>query len=212
MIESTCEKCGKKFQQSGKGYVKKFCSRVCANSRSWSDDDKRKKSDAWKTSSNAQEHTAKRRSRSLESGTRLVKKCKFCGEHFETWKSHNAEFCSVKCYNEQKNLRYGKKKKLTTSEIGLLTKGSLKDSAKNWQHWRTVVTAHAQKRIKESGRLYVCAVCGYELHNEVCHIKAVSEFSDETILDVINDPNNLVYMCPTHHWEFDNGHINFETP
>jgi hypothetical protein len=37
----TCPKCGKEHDKNGK-----FCSRSCANSRTWSEDDKKKKSDS----------------------------------------------------------------------------------------------------------------------------------------------------------------------
>ena len=50
-----------------------------------------------------------------------------------------------------------------------------------------------------------CAKCGYNRHVELAHIKAVSEFCDETEIGVINNPSNILPLCPTCHWEFDNG-------
>jgi predicted restriction endonuclease len=52
-----------------------------------------------------------------------------------------------------------------------------------------------------------CEVCGYNTHVEVCHIKSVSSFSDDTLITEINSIDNLVGLCPNHHWEFDNGKI-----
>jgi predicted restriction endonuclease len=52
-----------------------------------------------------------------------------------------------------------------------------------------------------------CKVCNYEKHIEVCHIKPVSDFNDNTLITDINDLNNLVALCPNHHWEFDAGII-----
>ena len=46
-------------------------------------------------------------------------------------------------------------------------------------------------------------VCGYDKTYEVAHIKAVSEFSDDALISEINDINNLIALCPNHHWEFD---------
>ena len=46
--------------------------------------------------------------------------------------------------------------------------------------------------------------CGYSKHVEICHIKPISTFSDETLVSEINDISNLVQMCPNCHWEFDN--------
>ena len=52
-----------------------------------------------------------------------------------------------------------------------------------------------------------CSVCGYINHVHVCHIKPITSFSLDTTLGVVNHPDNLIYLCPNHHWEFDNGMI-----
>jgi predicted restriction endonuclease len=57
-----------------------------------------------------------------------------------------------------------------------------------------------------------CYLCGYNKHTEVCHIKAISAFSDDTLVGEINHIGNLVALCPNHHWEFDNGIIDIEFP
>jgi len=50
-----------------------------------------------------------------------------------------------------------------------------------------------------------CAICGYTNHYEICHIKSVSSFPpDALIVKEINNINNLIALCPNHHWEFDN--------
>lgn len=54
----------------------------------------------------------------------------------------------------------------------------------------------------------VCKNCGYNKHVEVCHIKAVSSFEDDDLVNDINSVNNLVYLCPNCHWEFDYGTLN----
>jgi hypothetical protein len=48
-----------------------------------------------------------------------------------------------------------------------------------------------------------CEVCGYNKHYEICHIEAIKDFSLETKLKVVNNPSNLVALCPNCHWEFD---------
>jgi predicted restriction endonuclease len=40
---------------------------------------------------------------------------------------------------------------------------------------------------------------------EVAHIKAVSNFSEDSLISEINDISNLIGLCPNHHWEYDNG-------
>ena len=65
---------------------------------------------------------------------------------------------------------------------------------------------YARKTAIDAG-FKCCAKCGYDKHFEVCHIKAISEFPPETLLTTVNHIDNLVPLCPTHHWEFDNGLI-----
>jgi hypothetical protein len=50
----------------------------------------------------------------------------------------------------------------------------------------------------------VCEVCSYDKHIEVAHVKGVAEFSEDTLLSVINDRSNLRLLCPNCHWELDN--------
>ncbi len=49
-----------------------------------------------------------------------------------------------------------------------------------------------------------CQKCSYTNHTELCHIKAIKDFNDDSTLGEINHPNNLLVLCPNHHWEFDN--------
>lgn len=52
-----------------------------------------------------------------------------------------------------------------------------------------------------------CAVCAYDGHVEVCHIDALAAFDDLVSVGEINALSNLVALCPTHHWELDNGEL-----
>lgn len=51
----------------------------------------------------------------------------------------------------------------------------------------------------------VCRNCGYDKHVEICHIRALNSFPDNTPIAVINDLSNLIALCPNCHWEFDHG-------
>lgn len=42
---------------------------------------------------------------------------------------------------------------------------------------------------------------------EIAHIKAVSEFEESSTIAEINSIDNLIALCPNHHWEYDNGII-----
>ena len=60
-------------------------------------------------------------------------------------------------------------------------------------------------RASVSDRPQVCISCGYDKHVEVCHIKGISSFSPDTLISVVNAPDNLALLCPNCHWEFDKG-------
>lgn len=49
-----------------------------------------------------------------------------------------------------------------------------------------------------------CNKCGYDIFTEICHIKSISEFDENTPISVVNDMSNLKQLCPNCHWEFDN--------
>lgn len=85
------------------------------------------------------------------------------------------------------------------------TKGDLFASRKNWQSARSAIRRHACLVFATSGRLPSCAVCGYDSHVQIAHIRPVSEFPNEAKVSEINALDNLAPLCPNHHWEFDNG-------
>lgn len=55
-----------------------------------------------------------------------------------------------------------------------------------------------------SGRQRACEVCKYDKHVEVCHIKPIKTYPLDTLLSVVNAPDNLRLLCPNCHWELDN--------
>lgn len=60
---------------------------------------------------------------------------------------------------------------------------------------------------RKSTRPKVCAVCGYDAHYEVCHIKPINDFLPTDSVAEVNELSNLVALCPNHHWEFDHGRL-----
>lgn len=84
------------------------------------------------------------------------------------------------------------------------TKGELFQSRSTWQSARTAIRVHAQRIFDRSKFPKICFLCGYSNHIEICHIKNVSDFSNDALIKEINDLSNLVALCPNHHWEFDN--------
>lgn len=65
----------------------------------------------------------------------------------------------------------------------------------------------ARKFIEVWGIPFVCARCGYALHAEVCHIKAITDFEDTAKIIDVNSPDNLICLCRNCHWELDNGYL-----
>jgi hypothetical protein len=63
----------------------------------------------------------------------------------------------------------------------------------------------ARSKYAKSGLPAICRNCGYEKHVEICHVRAISTFPDDTPISVINDVSNLVALCPNCHWELDHG-------
>lgn len=88
------------------------------------------------------------------------------------------------------------------------TKGDLFSERKNWQSARTAIRKNATETYFANNAEHKCAICGYDKHIEVAHIKAVSDFDDTATIREINSITNLIGLCPNHHWEYDNGFIN----
>jgi 5-methylcytosine-specific restriction endonuclease McrA len=83
-----------------------------------------------------------------------------------------------------------------------ITKGDLFNRRKNYQSARSTIRDHAYQVFQETNP-GSCHICGYSKHIEVAHLKAVSEFTADTLITEINNQANLVGLCPNCHWEFD---------
>lgn len=148
-----------------------------------------------------------------------IKKCFNCNNLTYT------KFCSQSCsaiYNNQqklkvayhcqcgtliglgyqfKNKKYCKNCEPVPTET--LTLEQLKLRYKQLSNYHSAIRQHARKQCASKS----CYICGYDKHVETCHIIPVSDFDMQTLISVVNDPTNLVSLCPNHHWEFDNGLI-----
>jgi hypothetical protein len=117
------------------------------------------------------------------------------------------KFCSHKCSAEYSNRHRISRRKVSTkpkrmNALDGVTKGDLFNRRKNYQSARSTIRDHAYSIFMETNT-GTCHQCGYSKHIEVAHIKAVSEFTSDTLITVINAPKNLVGLCPNCHWEFD---------
>ena len=90
------------------------------------------------------------------------------------------------------------------------TKGELFKDRKTWQSARSAIRKIAWKTYMTHNPSPSCAVCGYDKHVEVAHIKSVAEFDDSATVKEINSIDNLIGLCPNHHWEYDHGLLKLE--
>ena len=90
------------------------------------------------------------------------------------------------------------------------TKGELFKDRKTWQSARGAIRKIAWKTYMDNNPSPSCTVCGYDKHVEVAHIKPVAEFDDSATVKEINSIDNLVGLCPNHHWEYDHGLLKLE--
>lgn len=142
--------------------------------------------------------------------------CNYCGKT-----TKNAKYCSKSCSASANNKTAVRRKpegKCRSCATPIKTrftwcekckpKGPIDMTLKEAiydRHHRSSAYALIRSRARSVVKPKPCYNCGYEKHTEVCHIKAISDFDENTKLSVINDPSNLVRLCPNCHWEFDRG-------
>jgi hypothetical protein len=71
---------------------------------------------------------------------------------------------------------------------------------------------YRRSRLREDARYqylsafpYRCVHCGYDRHIDVCHMRSLASFPEDTPISVVNSLDNLIGLCPNCHWEFDHG-------
>lgn len=115
----------------------------------------------------------------------LTNKCKNCLIPLYACKTYCNE-----CWNKQNN------NDMTITEAI----GNRKDANKYMK-----IRSRARSLAKQWELLKQCNNCGYDKHVECCHIKDIAEFSQDTLLSIVNSKTNLIGLCPNCHWELDNG-------
>lgn len=128
---------------------------------------------------------------------KLERFCSHCKTAIESRKAKYCKDCRKQC-------------QLSTSglfSVSSQTKGNLRLSRSGYQSFRTAIRKDSDSVFDKSGKERICIVCGYKTHIQVCHVDSVSSFLDSSLISEINRIDNLVPLCPNHHWEFDNGLI-----
>ena len=88
-----------------------------------------------------------------------------------------------------------------------LTKGELLarfDKRGRWDIYRASLGKASRQTYLRAGKPQACLICGYTIVFHVAHIKPVAAFSNTAKIKEINNIDNLVALCPNHHYEFDN--------
>ena len=140
----------------------------------------------------------------------------------------NPKFCSRSCSNSYNNTLFPKREKESTC---ILCRVAIHSPRKYCSDcWKSItseenktkrtllecqnlrkyqvnsdIRSRARRAYEKSGKQKQCFVCGYSAHYEVCHIVSISSFSCAATISEINSLDNLVALCPNHHWELDNG-------
>jgi hypothetical protein len=65
----------------------------------------------------------------------------------------------------------------------------------------------SRRKYLKSNKDKFCYICQYSYHFDVCHIKDIKSFDENTTIGEVNSLDNLVALCKNHHWEFDTGLI-----
>ena len=118
---------------------------------------------------------------------RQAKPCERCGRS-----TKNKCFCSRSCHATP-----------YTKPLEQTTKGELFRNRPTWQAARSVIQGHARRILFASNPNPACHICGYDRHVEVAHKHPVKDFPDNALVSEINQLENLLLLCPNHHWEHD---------
>jgi hypothetical protein len=122
-------------------------------------------------------------------------KCRNCSNRVAYTKG---TYCR-ECINNKKHYHGAPVEQLTLENV-IKRKGSNRYD---------IIRYHASYLYRKNKTDLKCANCSYDKHVEICHIKPIKDFSLTTTIKEINEPSNIVLLCPNCHWEFDKGLLQF---
>ena len=150
-------------------------------------------------------------------------KCNCCGKS-----TTNPKFCSRSCAVKTTN-KIPKRKKKTSyciscgKETEFFRRKFCTDCNPMKRDWNNITYGEAtskrkyqknsrirnlaRKIYRKSTKPKCCIICGYDKHFEVCHVRPISSFPDTAKISQINCLDNLISLCPNHHWELDHGNL-----
>lgn len=142
--------------------------------------------------------------------------CSCIKQNEHRWKNHITLKEKFKCIICGKPRNYRNKNDYCLSCITIkyksTTLGSLKQKyrKKSNGRWYSSEIRNFAKSWNSNLENIPCQKCNYNLHTELCHIIPIGSFDDNTTIGEINDPSNILVLCPNHHWEFDNKILRLE--
>ena len=87
----------------------------------------------------------------------------------------------------------------------------MRDSVANkHRSWRNSEVRNLNRSWNKSLLQHSCQHCNYNIHVELCHIKSITSFSEDTPVGVVNCSDNILVLCRNCHWELDHGHLDLQ--
>lgn len=202
-----CRKVPVKFRKSGVLAV--HCSQSCARKALWA---LRREGKATSTSKYMQPR-AEPRAHQPRLAPETTRQCKRCSAYFNLplegpgRQKRVCDSCTSKRAGHVK--RDGK-----FIEFEALTRDEVfewkADKKEPWFYARIAIQKRAREKYQRSNKPKHCVVCGWSDHIEVAHIKGAMSFPGDTPIGVINSLDNLIALCPNHHWCYDAGKLSAE--
>lgn len=121
--------------------------------------------------------------------------------------------CCIKCDKKLSRYKGQRKTQLCLScfvenkieNTCKLKKKDFVDNTHKGAHKYEKIRQHAKRYFEyKKWKMSKCEKCNYDKHTELCHIKPIHSFSDNDTLEIINSKQNIIFLCPNCHWEFDN--------
>ena len=161
-------------------------------------------------------HYQRARQEAIDSYYANPKRCKTCGKVIpvigkqKVKEVRRKKFCNKSCASKYNNTKFPKRSPFP----GGLEKRSKKEVISYYNGdlnlAKPTICYHARETFKKGSGERACRICGYSKFYDVAHIKPVAEFSADSLLEEINNLENLVPLCPNHHREFDAGQLDEE--
>lgn len=186
----SCLFCNNSFNK-----VKNFCDRDCAN--------KYFQINPWKT---CKQCRAEKSIENFNNDSSALdgknSKCKICiSSNHQKRNKRLCDFCKINYISKigAKMCKPCRGKERTEKAISM----KLSELSQSNKHPDTI---RAFARSMHGDIFTECFECEYNEHVDVCHIKDIYLFDLNSTIKEVNALSNLVALCKTHHWEFDQGY------